>query len=98
MPIWALYDTLLLIGHLPLINVNMSGATVIFLTTMTKTLSFSFFDLGSPLIDLLNKDAENENLGVLFFQSGYESVFVLVNLARTIFAIAILVLFGSCAS
>lgn len=98
MPIWALYDTLLLIGHLPLMNVNMSGTTVIFLTTLTKTLSFSFIDLGSPIINLLNEDAQNENLGVLFFQSGYESVFVIVNLARSIFGVILLVLFGSCAS
>lgn len=75
-------------------NVNMPGTTVIFLTTLTKTLSFNFADVGSSIINLLNEDANNENLGVLFYQAGYESVFVVVNLAKVILAMIVFALFS----
>ena len=97
-PIWALYDTLLLIGHLPLLNVNMPGTVVIFLTQLTKTLSFEFIALESTIINALNVSANNQNLGVLFYQAGYESVYVTVNLCRTfvilLFLLAVRVMFS----
>ena len=51
LPVWACYDTLLLISHLPLLNVNMPGPTVIFLTTLAKILSFEFIQLETAIID-----------------------------------------------
>ena len=89
-----MYDTLLLISHLPLMNVNMPGATVVFLTTLSKVLSFEFVAMEGWMIGLLNKDAKNENLGVLFYQAGYESVFIIVNSSRTVLALLCLLLLG----
>jgi len=98
LPVWACYDNLLLISHLPLLNVNMPAETVIFLTTLQKILSLQFFPLESSLIEILNKDALNENLGVIFFQSGYESVLSLVNMARFLVLFALMIVLAYVAS
>mmetsp|Transcript_36000 Transcript_36000/g.43964 ORF Transcript_36000/g.43964 Transcript_36000/m.43964 type:complete len:136 (-) Transcript_36000:707-1114(-) len=51
--LWACYDTLLLIGHLSLLNISMPGPIVIFLTTLVKVLNFEFVPLEEAIIDLL---------------------------------------------
>ena len=57
-------------------------------------LSFEFVSIESYMVDLLKEDAINTNLGVLYYQSGYESIFVIVNLSRSIAAILVIMVFG----
>jgi len=40
----------------------------------------------------------NENLGILFFQSGFESAFILVNMLRTLLLLIVILLVGLFAS
>lgn len=40
--IWACYDVLVLISHLPLLNISYSGRVAIMLTEIAKVLRFEF--------------------------------------------------------
>ena len=42
LPIWATYDILVLITHLPLINVQIPGRTSVFLSEIARVLRLSF--------------------------------------------------------
>ena len=55
LPIWACYDTLLLVCHLQLLNINIPGPTVIFMTTLTKILSFEFVPVEAYFVEWLKE-------------------------------------------
>ena len=42
LPIWAAYDSLVLISHLPLINVQIPGRTSVLLSEIAKVLRLDF--------------------------------------------------------
>ena len=42
MPIWACYDTLVLMTHLPMLNMAIPGGTAILLTEMAQIFRFNF--------------------------------------------------------
>ena len=70
LPIWACYDCLVLISHLPLLNTAMPGRTSVLLSEVAKILRFTFIhaedwhsdlDTGHGALPLSN----------LFMQNGY---------------------------
>lgn len=87
LPIWACYDCLVLISHLPLINTAMPGRTSVFLSEIAKILRFTFVHVEDWYSDL---DTGNAALPLsnLFMQNGYTASSIIINLAM------ILLLFG----
>ena len=64
LPIWTCYDCLLLITHLPLVNVSIPGRTSILLSEIAKILRFSFEPLKNWYsdIDVGNSDRPLTNI------------------------------------
>ena len=89
-PIWATYDTLVLITHLPLLNIMIPGRTSILLSEIAKVLRFSFEPMRDWFkdMDVGNSDQPLTNI---LMQNGYDSTSIIINLA-SILAIFILLL------
>jgi hypothetical protein len=52
LPVWATYETLVLIAHLPMVNVAMPGSAAIVLTELAKILRLSFIPVGDLWSDV----------------------------------------------
>ena len=71
---WGLYETILLISHLTLINMPMKGSQVILLQSISYVLRFEFLGLRQWTSEaLLGDPASNTPLNDAFFQAGYIS-------------------------
>jgi len=97
-PIWACYDCLVLVTHLPLLNIGMPGRASILLSEIAKILRFSF----EPLMDWYSDIDVGESdspLTNVFMQNGYESTSIIINLAviLAIFSLLIIaIVFAKC--
>lgn len=87
LPVWACYDCLVLITHLPLLNTAMPGRASIFLVQIANILRFNFdyMDDWHKDIDVGNGDRPLTNL---FMQNGYSATSIVINIFM------ILVFFG----
>lgn len=81
MPIWACYDSLVLITHLPLVNVSLGGAPTIFLTSIARILRLDFIPLDDFFRDSFDVGSASSSFNEIFLQSGYKSTSILLNLA-----------------
>ena len=82
LPIWASYDILVLLSHLPMLNVAMPGSSAILLTEMAQTFRFNFIPINHWLGSALDLTiADDKPFNNLFLQSGYESSSLLMNLS-----------------
>ena len=82
-PFWAMVNTLQILIHLPLINVEIPGFTALFLKGLLDVTRFEFVPLDG-LVNILTgyrPDAETEGgLNPVFEQYGYESKYMIPNL------------------
>lgn len=51
LPVWATYEALVFISHIPMVNVAMPGSAAIVLTEVAKILRLSFIPINQILID-----------------------------------------------
>lgn len=93
LPIWATYETLVLISHLPMLNVTMPGSAAIVLTECANILrlNFDFLAIEDLFIDNLDVGNSDKPLNTLVAQNGYMYTSILLNM--TSFFIIYLVLF-----
>ena len=66
LPIWACYDCLVLISHLPLVNVALGGGPTIFLSTVARILRFEFIPLDDLLTDQFTVGSAENSFNAIF--------------------------------
>ena len=54
LPIWACYDSLVLISHLPMLNIAIPGSSAVLLTEMAKIFRFNFIPVSEWLGNAFN--------------------------------------------
>lgn len=94
LPVWACYDCLVLISHLPLLNTAMPGRASIFLAQIANILrfNFEFVDVWYEDIDVGKGDRPLTNL---FMQNGYAATSIIINLFMVLsFMAALIVCLG----
>lgn len=92
MPVWACYDCLVMISHLPLVNVSMSGSATIFLSTVAKILRFDFIPLNELMENNLDVGSASSSFNDKFSLNGYGSTSILLNLAVFVAFFVIMIL------
>ena len=80
---WTILQTVGLISHLPLLNVNMPGSSAIVLSETAKVLRLDFVPL-SAVFDSLDVGSANTALNSLMHQNGYKSTAFLLNVTPLI--------------
>ena len=81
LPFWALYDTMQLFTHLPLVNVAMPGQTAVFLSTLASMLRFNMLSVDRVVASSFGVDFEIHTTTESQRQAGYSSSHVLINAA-----------------
>lgn len=91
LPVWACYDSLVLISHLPLLNTAMPGRASIFLAEIANILRFNFEFIGDWYreVDVGHGDRPLTNL---FMQNGYSATSIVINLFMVLVFLAVLIL------
>lgn len=102
MPIWACYDTLALISHLPMINISIPGRTSIMLTELAKALRFDFIPMNDWVRDWADDSIgyADSPLSITMQRNGYDACSILLNISPFIVAFIVLMLmqlFAKCA-
>ena len=100
LPVWACYDCLVLITHLPLICISFPGNMTIMLSQFARILRLQFFTLEKSFTEHVDIGNANTPLNLVFYQNGYESSSIILNLTifLALFGIIFLAqLFAKCA-
>lgn len=92
LPIWSCHQTLMLIMHLPMLNVNMPGSAAIVLTEAAKILRLEMIPLRRVLDDNFNVGGAGNALNMIMEQNGYAASSILLNLAPIIAIYTLLLL------
>ena len=98
LPIWACYDCLVLITHLPLINVQIPGKTSVLLTEIAKVLRFQFETVLDWTKDMDVGDSDRPLTNILA-QNGYDSTSIITNLSSILgmfIVLLLLLIFAKC--
>lgn len=74
-----MHQTVSLIVHLPLLNVNMPGSSAIVLSEAARVIRLDFIPL-SGVFDSVDLGNANKSLSSLMHQNGYEATSILLNL------------------
>ena len=82
LPVWATYEALILISHLPMLNVTMPGSAAIVLTECAKILrlNFDFLSLEDLFIDNVDVGNSDKSVNTLLAQNGYMHTSILLNM------------------
>ena len=94
MPVWASYDALVLISHIPMINISMPSKTSIALTELSKTLRLDFIPLSDWVKDWTSSSIgyADKPLTIMLERDGYDATSILLNLAPFVFLFLLFVL------
>ena len=98
LPIWACYDCLVMITHLPLINVQIPGKSSVLLTEIAKILRFQF-ETVQDWTNEMDVGETNRPLTNILAQNGYDSTSIITNLSTILgmfIVLLLLLVFAKC--
>lgn len=79
LPVWATYDSLVLVTHLPLVNVQVPGRTSILLSELAKVLRLDL-ELWKDWYKDVDVGAADRPLTNIMMHNGYTSTSIIINL------------------